>query len=123
MSDEQPAATAAEETFAARLVDDLSRILGTGILIEEMDLRDEAEDDDVQGGGSARIRVQCLFDGGIEMLEAEGATNAEAYQRLVGAGGGDATRDRVEEDDRRRSDLALSQARRSAAPRLPLGAT
>ena len=84
MSDEQPTPiAAAEEKVAARLIDDLGRILGTGILVEELVLRDEG-DDDVQGG-RARIRVQCLFDGGIETLEAEGATNAEAYERLARA--------------------------------------
>ena len=46
-------------------------------------LRDEG-DDDVQGG-LARIRVLCLFDGGAEAIEAEGETNAEAYERLVRA--------------------------------------
>jgi hypothetical protein len=82
MSDEGPPPTAAEERFAARLADDLGRILGTGILIEELDLGGDGED---VRGGSARIRVLCLFDGGAETLEAEGATADEAYSRIIGA--------------------------------------
>jgi hypothetical protein len=69
------------EEFAARLADDLGRILGTGILIEELVLGDEG-DDDVRGG-PARIRVLCLFDGGAETIEAEGDTAEEAYGRLI----------------------------------------
>jgi hypothetical protein len=68
----------ADERYAARLAEDLGRILGTGILIEELDLG-PAED------GPARIRVLCLFDGGAEALEAEGETRLEAHNRLVRA--------------------------------------
>lgn len=75
---EEPAASEAEERFAARLVEDLGRILGTGILIEELDLGDDAR-------GPARIRVLCLFDGGGETLESQGETALEAYNRLIGA--------------------------------------
>ena len=38
MSDEPREISDADERFAARLADDLGRILGTGILIEELDL-------------------------------------------------------------------------------------
>jgi hypothetical protein len=78
MSDEPAPVTEADERFAARLAEDLGRILGTGILIDELNLG--AADD-----GPTKIRVLCLFDGGIEPLEAEGATRLEASDRLVRA--------------------------------------
>jgi len=78
MSDEPREMSETDERFAARLAEDLGRILGTGILIEELDL---GPTDD----GPARIRVLCLFDGGAETLEAEGETRLEAYNRLVRA--------------------------------------
>jgi hypothetical protein len=70
--------TEAQEQFAARLTDDLGRILGAGILIEELELGDAS-------GGTAKIRVLCLFDGGTQVLEADGETSFEAYGRLVRA--------------------------------------
>ena len=78
MSDEPREISEADERFAERLADDLGRILGTGILIDELDLG-PTED------GPARIRVLCLFDGGAETLEAEGETRLDAYNRLVRA--------------------------------------
>jgi hypothetical protein len=78
MSDTPASQTQDEERFAIRLAEDLGRILGTGILIEELDLG-TSED------GPARMRVLCLFDGGAETLEASGATRLEAYNRLVQA--------------------------------------
>lgn len=78
MTDEPGVQTEADERFAARLAEDLGRILGTGILIEELDLG-PAED------GPARIRILCLFDGGAETLEAEGETRLVAYDRLIRA--------------------------------------
>jgi hypothetical protein len=77
-SDQPPDQTEADERFAARLAEDLGRILGTGILIDELDLGAAVD-------GPTRIRVLCLFDGGAEALEAEGETRLEAYNRLVGA--------------------------------------
>jgi hypothetical protein len=78
MTDEPQQASEADERFAERLAEDLGRILGTGILIDELDL---GPTDD----SPARIRVLCLFDGGTETLEAEGATRLEASERLVRA--------------------------------------
>jgi hypothetical protein len=66
----------ADDRFAERLAEDLGRILGTGILLEELDLGPDEDD-------PARIRAVCLFDGRSEVLEAEGATRLEAYNRLV----------------------------------------
>jgi hypothetical protein len=78
MNDEPLAISEADERFADRLAEDLGRILGTGILIDELDL---GPTDD----SPARIRVLCLFDGGAETLEADGETRLEAYNRLVHA--------------------------------------
>jgi hypothetical protein len=68
----------AELRFAERLAEDLARILGTGIFIDNLDL---GADDDAP----ARIRVVCLFDGRSEILEAEGETRLDAYAQLVRA--------------------------------------
>jgi hypothetical protein len=76
VSDEAAAQTEADEQFAARLAEDLARILGTGILIDRLDLG--AADDQ-----PAHIRVVCLFDGAAEVLEAAGETRLEAYNRLI----------------------------------------
>ncbi|HEV8546124.1 MAG TPA: hypothetical protein VGQ64_07505 [Candidatus Limnocylindrales bacterium] len=70
--------TEADELFAQRLADDLGRILGTGIFIDDLDL---GADD----GAPARIRVVCLFDGRSEILEAEGETRLDACAQLVRA--------------------------------------
>ena len=67
----------ADQRFAERLAEDLARILGTGIVIDRLELADDADD------GPARIRILCLFDGRMEALEAEGETRLEAYNRLI----------------------------------------
>ena len=66
----------AESEFADRLVGELGRVLGTGIILEELDIG--ATDAD-----PAHIRAVCLFDGWSEVLEANGATRREAYDKLV----------------------------------------
>jgi hypothetical protein len=70
--------TEATEQFAARLAEDLERILGTGIVLDEVEFG--PGDDD-----AARIRVLCLFDGRTEVLEANGETRQETYNRLIKA--------------------------------------
>lgn len=70
--------TDADEEFADRLVAELGRILGTGIILDELDLGPTDAD-------PARIRAICLFDGGSDVLEATGRTRAEAYDTLVKA--------------------------------------
>jgi hypothetical protein len=75
VTDDETRLSEADERFAERIADDLGRILGTGIVIDELDLGPE--------DGPARIRVLCLFDGGAETLEAAGETRLEAYNRLV----------------------------------------
>ena len=78
----------ADQRFADLLAEDLSRILGTGILIDSLDFGDTGEagcdgGDTDDADGPARIRVICLFDGRAETLEAEGETRLEAYNRLI----------------------------------------
>ena len=68
----------ADDQFAGRLAEELGRILGTGIILDELDLG-PGEDD------PARIRALCLFDGRTEVLEAAGDTRLEAYNRLIKA--------------------------------------
>jgi hypothetical protein len=76
MTDEPVAITEADERFAARLAEDLGRILGTGIVIDEL-LLGPSEDT------PTKIRALCLFDGGMEVLEVGGETRLDAYNRLV----------------------------------------
>jgi hypothetical protein len=76
MNDQSRAVSEADERFAERLADDLGRILGTGILIDELRLSPP-------DNGPASIRVLCLFDGGAQVLEVVGETRLEAYNRLV----------------------------------------
>jgi len=82
---EPQAMSEADQRFADRLVEDLARILGAGIMIDHLDFgADEDDGDDTRPqDGPARIRVICLFDGRAETLEAEGETRLEAYNRLV----------------------------------------
>jgi hypothetical protein len=68
----------ADERFAERLAVELEGILGTGIILEELDLG-PAE------SSPTRIRAVALFDGRSEVLEADGDTRLEAYNRLVRA--------------------------------------
>ena len=68
----------ADERFAKRLGEDLGRILGTGIIFEELDLGDDES-------GPAHIRAVCLFDGRSEVLESTGETRRAAYDQLVRA--------------------------------------
>jgi hypothetical protein len=72
------AASETAEQFVDRLLADLSRILGTGIILEELDLGDTED-------SPTRIKAICLLDSRSEVLEAAGATRLEAYDRLIKA--------------------------------------
>jgi hypothetical protein len=78
MSDESLAITEADERFLERLADDLGRILGTGIVIDELRLGSNEDT-------PTKIRALCLFDGGTQVLEIGGETRLEAYNRLIRA--------------------------------------
>jgi hypothetical protein len=66
----------AEEELAARLADDLSRVLGTGVVVEDLELED---------GHPARIRVACLIEGNVREIDAEGETVQDALRAVVDA--------------------------------------
>ena len=64
----------AEARLAARLAEDLERILGTGILIEDLE---------IEGDGPVTINVACLVDGASREIHAEGESVLEAISNVV----------------------------------------
>ena len=66
----------AEARLAERLAEDLERVLGTGIAIEDVEL---------EGDGPVTIRVACLVDGAVRDIEATGETTIEAMSGIVRA--------------------------------------
>ncbi len=63
-----------EALLAERLATDLERVLGTGILVEDLEL---------QGDGPVTIRIACLVDGASREIRAEGATAGEAAAAVI----------------------------------------
>jgi hypothetical protein len=64
----------AERQLAGRLARDLERVLGTGILIEDLE---------IQGEGPVTIDVACLVDGQSREIHAEGESVMEAMSSVV----------------------------------------
>lgn len=64
----------AEERLAEALAQDLERILGTGIVIQDLE---------VEGDGPVTIRVACLSDGMARGIEAHGETAIEAITDVI----------------------------------------
>jgi hypothetical protein len=64
----------AEARLAERLAQDLERILGTGILIEDLE---------IQGDGPVIISVACLVDGQSREIRAEGENAIEAISNVI----------------------------------------
>jgi hypothetical protein len=64
----------AEARLAERLAEDLERTLGTGILIQDVEIEGEAP---------VTITVACLVDGTAHELRAEGATVLEAIAIVI----------------------------------------
>jgi hypothetical protein len=64
----------AETRLAERLARDLERVLGTGILIEDLE---------IEGEGPVTIRVACLADGMSREIEAHGETAIEAITDVI----------------------------------------
>ena len=64
----------AEEQLARRLAADLERVLGTGILIEDLE---------IDGEGPVTISVACLVDGMSREIHAEGTTPIEAAATVI----------------------------------------
>jgi hypothetical protein len=64
----------AEERLAGRPAADLERVLGTGILIEDLE---------IEGDGPVTIRVACLMDGESREIHAAGPTVLEAMSGVI----------------------------------------
>jgi hypothetical protein len=64
----------AEAELAGRLAHDLERILGTGILVQDLE---------IDGDGPVTIRVACLVDGQARDIEARGETAGEAITGVI----------------------------------------
>ena len=64
----------AEEQLARRLAVDLERVLGTGILIEDLE---------IEGEGPVTINVACLVDGSSREIHAEGESALDAISNVI----------------------------------------
>ena len=64
----------AEAQLAARLADDLEWVLGTGILIQDLE---------ISGDGPVTIQVACLVDGQSRELHAEGESAVDAMANVI----------------------------------------
>jgi len=64
----------AEAQLAGRLAIDLERVLGTGILIEDLE---------IQGEGPVTISVACLVDGRSREIHAEGESAMDAMSNVI----------------------------------------
>ena len=71
----------AEAQLAARLADDLERVLGTGILVEDLE---------IEGDGPVTIHVACLVDGRAREIVAVGESAIDAMAERDPACGRDA---------------------------------
>ncbi|HET7472016.1 MAG TPA: hypothetical protein VFJ71_02725 [Candidatus Limnocylindrales bacterium] len=67
----------AEERFAERLAEDLARVLGLGILVDDIEL-DVGED-----GRGARVTATLIAGSRIETIEAVGTSVLALYEPLV----------------------------------------
>jgi hypothetical protein len=64
----------AEAQLAMRLATDLEHILGTGILIQDLE---------ISGDGPVRIDVACLVDGQSREIHAEGESAIAAASSVI----------------------------------------
>jgi hypothetical protein len=64
-----------ETMFAERLAEDLDRVLGAGIAIDDIEV--------VQGSDEARVVATLLIEGRVETIEARGSDLAGLYRPLV----------------------------------------
>jgi hypothetical protein len=64
----------AETQLAERLATDLERVLGTGILIEDLE---------IEGEGPVTINVACLVDGQSREIHAEGESANDAVSNVI----------------------------------------
>jgi hypothetical protein len=64
----------AEARLAERLAVDLEQILGTGILIDDLE---------IGGEGPVTIDVTCLVDGQVREIHAEGSSAIDAASNVI----------------------------------------
>ena len=64
----------AETRLAERLAEDLERVLGTGIFIQDLE---------IQGEGPVTITVACLVDGHAREIHAEGESAIAAMSDVI----------------------------------------
>lgn len=64
----------AETRLAERLAEDLERVLGTGILIEDLE---------IEGEGPVTVRVACLVEGASREIVAEGDSAITAISEVI----------------------------------------
>ena len=65
----------AEERFAERLAEDLERVLGAGIAIDDVELSEQ--------DGAAHVRATLLLDGRVEEIEADAPDLVALYRPLI----------------------------------------
>jgi hypothetical protein len=66
----------AEEQFAARLAEDLERVLGVGIVIDDVDLQ-------IADDGAAQVRATLLLGERVETIEAIAPDVLALYRPIV----------------------------------------
>jgi hypothetical protein len=64
----------AEARLAERLATDLERVLGAGILVQDLE---------IEGDGPVTIRVACLVDGELRELETSGDSAIDAAAEVI----------------------------------------
>src|SRR3954454_9271469 len=69
------AMTEAEERFAVRLAQDLDRVLGVGIAIDDVEIR--------SGDGGATVRATLLIGDRVETIEETGSDVLALYGPLI----------------------------------------
>ncbi len=66
----------ADERFAARLADDLERVLGEGILVTELEIGRD---------GGVAIHLACLVEGQVREIDVRAEDLLDAYRQVVRA--------------------------------------
>jgi hypothetical protein len=69
--------TDAEERFADRLAEDIERVLGVGILVDDVRIASD------EGGRSARVTATLIVGPRIETIEAAGTSILALYRPIL----------------------------------------
>jgi hypothetical protein len=67
----------AEERFAERLAEDLERVLGAGLAVDDIEFTASGDD------GQATVRATLLVEGRIETVEISGPDVVALYRPLI----------------------------------------